>query len=275
MTITNATGRRQSPPTRADRISTDERHLETMEAIHRMAGGIAHDFNSLLTAISGYAELAMEDLEAGRPVEGHLAEIRRTTRRAADLAGQLLAFSRRHVLDPKPTAVNELLVGLEDLLRCLLGRRVTLEVRPEGGLSPVFADRGQLERVLVNLALNARDAMPGGGELVLRTANAEIVMGEPNPGGAPAPGRYVTVTVSDTGMGIPAHVLPRIFEPFFTTKEPGKGVGLGLATVAGIVERSGGTIRVDTAVGRGSTFTIYLPACVLAADAVQAGPAAA
>src|SRR6266540_2169770 len=175
-------------------------------------------------ATPGYAELAMEDLEAGRPVEGHLAEIRRTTRRAADLAGQLLAFSRRHVLDPKPTAVNELLVGLEDLLRCLLGRRVTLEVRPEGGLSPVFADRGQLERVLVNLALNARDAMPGGGELVLRTAKAEIVMGEPNPGGAPAPGRYVTVTVSDTGMGIPAHVLPRIFEPFFTTKEPGKGV---------------------------------------------------
>src|SRR5439155_1237648 len=123
--------------------------------------------------------------------------------------------SRQRSRSSRPTAVNELLVGLEDLLRCLLGGRVTLEVRPEGGLSPVFADRGQLERVLVNLALNARDAMPGGGELVFRTANAEIVMGEPNPGGAPAPGRYVTVTVSDTGMGIPAHVLPRIFEPFF------------------------------------------------------------
>ena len=216
-------------------------HMETMG---RLAGSIAHDFNNLLTGVSGYTELALEAVEETHPVAADLKEIRLATKRAADLSRQLLAFSRGYKLRPVRLDLNETLVGLQGLLRCLTGERVKLRLAQGERLRPVYADRGQIERVIVNLVVNARDAIKGGGTLEIRTSNHED--------------HWVTLEVSDTGAGIPAHVLPRLFEPFFSTKGA-RGTGLGLWSVSNIVGQAGGQITVNSTVGFGSTFTVRLP----------------
>jgi PAS domain S-box-containing protein len=220
------------------------RHAQKMEAVGQLAGGIAHDFNNLLTGILSYTDLVLEELRAGDPVVADLEQIRHAGQRAAALTRQLLAFSRRQVLQPHVLSLNNSVTELDAMLRRLLGADVTLDTELDPGLWDVLADPGQLEQVLVNLIVNARDAMPNGGRVIVATANA---------------GSHVTLTVSDTGVGMDLATQARIFDPFFTTKEPGKGTGLGLSTVYGIVEQSGGYITVESAPAQGATFTIYLP----------------
>lgn len=229
------------------------RQAGRMETIGRLAGSIAHDFNNLLTGVAGYTELALEDVDESHPVAADLREIRHATRRAADLSRQLLAFSRGNKLLLDRLDLNDIIDDLEGMLRCLCGERVHLHIARGETLRWVYADRGQLERVVVNLVVNARDAMPGGGELLIRTDNVDV----PEPRGSL--GRLVTLSVTDTGSGIPAETQQRLFEPFFTTKEPGRGTGLGLWSVSNIVQQAGGDVVVDSAVGRGSTFTVRLP----------------
>jgi len=230
-----------------------------MEAIGRLAGGVAHDFNNLLTAITGYCDLLLEEIGEREPMRADAEEIIRAADRAAALTRQLLAFSRRQVLLPKVFDLNELVSGVERLLLRLIGEHIELVTVLESELPHVRLDPGQLEQLVINLAVNARDAMPRGGHLAITTENLEIPTGgDPaHPGIAPA--NYITLSVSDTGVGMDASTLSKIFEPFFSTKESGKGTGLGLATVYGIIQQSGGEIRVESELGTGSTFTIYLP----------------
>jgi PAS domain S-box-containing protein len=240
------------------------RQAAKMEAIGHLAGGVAHDFNNLLTVITGYADVLADGLPADDPAAGIVAEIRAASARAADLTRQLLAFSRKQVLRPRPVRLGELVENLRKMLGRLIGEDVRLVTSTAPDLAVVRADPGQLEQVLVNLAVNARDAMPKGGTLSVECRNAE-------PQGA---GRFVRLTVSDTGCGMADDVKARIFEPFFTTKGPGKGTGLGLATVFGIVQQSGGRIAVESRVGMGTTFRVDLPVDPAAA-AEPAAPAAA
>ncbi|HXH05607.1 MAG TPA: PAS domain S-box protein, partial [Vicinamibacterales bacterium] len=240
------------------------RQAQRLEAVGRLAGGIAHDFNNVLTAIMGYADLLADQLSADDPRHHDALEIRRAAERAAALTRQLLAFSRRQVLQPVVLDINNVVASVDALLRRLIGDEVELVVACDPAVGRVMADPGQIEQVIMNLVVNARDAMPDGGRIVIATGVA--VVGEGGiPGGhtvgpdLPGPGRYVTLRVTDTGHGIPPDVLPHIFEPFFTTKPSGKGTGLGLATVYGIVKQSGGHIVVETGTNRGTTFTIYLP----------------
>ncbi len=234
------------------------RQATKMEAIGRLAGGVAHDFNNMLTAIRGYSELLLADLPANDRRRHQAEEILKAAERAASLTQQLLAFSRRQVIQPKTVDLNALLTNLMGMLRRVIGEDIRLVTRLEPGLWPVTADPGQLEQVVLNLAVNARDAMPQGGVLTIETAN---VREEPSSGGGHAAGGpgAVQLTVRDTGSGMDAGTLARIFEPFFTTKELGRGTGLGLATVYGIVEQSGGTITADSAPARGTTFAIRFP----------------
>jgi CheY-like chemotaxis protein len=229
-----------------------------MEGIGRLAGGIAHDFNNLLTAILGYAELMESQLE-DEGLKSELREIRLAGERAAALTRQLLAFSRRQVLQPRTLDLNTVVSDVEKMLARLIGEDVTLATRLEPDLGCVKADPGQLEQVMMNLAVNARDAMPEGGTLTFETANAVLDADfvAVHPGALP--GAYVVLMVADTGTGMTDEVRSHAFEPFFTTKEKGKGTGLGLATAYGIVKQSGGYITVDSGVGRGTTFRIYLP----------------
>ena len=240
---------------------TEQRQLEEqlrqsqkLEAIGRLAGGVAHDFNNMLTAIGGYTALALDQAPAGTSLHGDLEEIRKATDRATLLTRQLLAFSRKQVLLPELLNLNGVVVELESMLRPLIGEDVALTTSLDPALGPIEADPGQLHQVVMNLVVNARDAMPEGGSIAIVTANADV--GENDD--AIEPGRYVTLTVRDTGEGIDEPTLRQIFEPFFTTKEAGKGTGLGLATVYGIVKQSGGYVAVDSEVGVGSAFTIYL-----------------
>ena len=247
---------------------TGRRHLEQqllqgrkMEAIGRMAGGIAHDFRNILTAILGYSEIVMDALDQRDPNWAATLKIRQASGRAAELTSQLLAFSRRQVLKMEVVDVNDLVEGIEDMLHRLIPEDVVIETRLAPDLACVKADAAQLEQVIVNLAANARDAMPQGGRLTIATSRATVT-GLPsvaNEGDVIAPGRYVELTVSDTGTGMDEPTRARIFEPFFTTKEQGKGTGLGLATVYGIVKQLGGSVTVESAWGRGSRFTICLP----------------
>jgi PAS domain S-box-containing protein len=231
------------------------RQSQKLEAIGRLAGGVAHDFNNMLTAIAGYTAFALEHSGAGSPLRADLEEISKATDRAALLTRQLLAFSRKQVLQPELLNLNGIVVELETMLRPLIGEDIVLTTRLDPALGPIEADPGQLHQVVMNLVVNARDAMPTGGALSIETANADVV---DEGDGSIAPGRYVTLTVRDAGEGIDETTLSQIFEPFFTTKESDKGTGLGLATVYGIVKQSGGYVAVESELGVGSEFTIYL-----------------
>jgi two-component system cell cycle sensor histidine kinase/response regulator CckA len=243
-----------------ERLRLEERlaQAEKMEAIGRLAGGVAHDFNNLLTVISGYAEILL-----ARPgIEGReqLSEIAHAAEQAAGLTRSLLAFSRRQVLHPRVLDVNEIVAGMEPIVRRIIGDDVSVGVRLAPGLSPVEADWAQLERVILNLAANARDAMPEGGRLTIETADVDLDGEYVRSRGEGTPGPNVLLAVSDTGVGMSEDVLRHLFEPFFTTKDPGAGTGLGLATVFGVVKQSGGSIYVYSEEDRGTTFKIYLPA---------------
>ncbi len=235
------------------------RQAQKMEAVGRLAGGVAHDFNNLLTAISGYSDLLLARLSAHDPVRREVEEIRKASERAASLTRQLLAFSRRQVLQPRVLDLNAVVADMNSMLRRLIGEDIDLVVVPGAGLWRVKADPGQIEQVIVNLAVNARDAMPGGGKLTVETANAAVDESSAAERLSLAPGPYAVLTVADTGEGMTDETLSHLFEPFFTTKEAGKGTGLGLATVYGIVAQSGGAIDVASAPGRGTTFRIHLP----------------
>jgi signal transduction histidine kinase/CheY-like chemotaxis protein len=236
------------------------RQAQKMEAVGQLAGGVAHDFNNLLTAIIGNTELLLRtiDLEDRRRLD--VLEIHRAAHRAATLTRQLLAFSRKQVLQPRIVDLNGVVAELTAMLRRIIGEHVELRLQLEPGLGRVLADPNQLEQVITNLAVNARDAMPSGGTLTIRTATldeAEVLPSSPE--SSPLLGPLVELSVSDNGVGMDERTQARLFEPFFTTKELGRGTGLGLATVYGIVRQSGGHIRVSTRLHHGSTFTIYLP----------------
>jgi two-component system cell cycle sensor histidine kinase/response regulator CckA len=230
-------------------------HSQRMEAVGRLAGGVAHDFNNLLTAISGYSDLTLMQLQANDPLRPYIEEIKKAGERAAALTRQLLAFSRKQVLQPKVMNLNTLIQDIGKMLPRLIGEDIELHTELTADIWNIKADRGQIEQVIMNLVVNARDAMPDGGKLTLRTANVLPDEVEPDV----LPGAYVMLAVIDTGTGISEETKPKIFEPFFTTKEPGKGTGLGLATVYGIVRQSGGHILVYSHIGQGTTFKIYLP----------------
>ncbi len=247
----------------AERMKAEEalRQAQKMEAVGQLTGGIAHDFNNLLTIIVGNIELLQRRLPEGHERLKRAAEhAMEATRRAATLTHRLLAFSRRQPLDPKPIDANKLVAGMSELLRRTLGEMVMLETVLAGGLWRTQADPNQLENAILNLAVNARDAMPEGGRLTIETANARLdeayVQGlaEPVP-----PGQYVQVSVSDTGTGMDKATMERVFEPFFTTKEAGKGTGLGLSQVYGFVRQSSGHVRIYSELGEGTTIKIYLP----------------
>ena len=232
---------------------------QKMEAIGRLAGGVAHDFNNLLTVINGYSELMEAQLPDDEDLRSSLREIHRAGERAAALTRQLLAFSRKQVLQPELLDLNAVVSEVEKLLRRLIGEDVALVTRLDPALGSVKADPGQLEQVLMNLAVNARDAMPEGGTLTIETANAMLDTGFAMAHPGARSGEYAVLTVADTGIGMSDEVRSHAFEPFFTTKDQGKGTGLGLATAYGIVKQSDGYITVDSEAGRGTTFRIYLP----------------
>ncbi len=246
------------------------RQTQKMEAVGRLAGGIAHDFNNLLTAILGSVDFLRRALGPEHPEHAETEEIQKAAVRAADLTRQLLAFSRQQVLAPKVLELDALVTNLEKMLRRLIGEDVELRFVPKAPRAAVRADPGQLEQVIVNLVVNARDAMPRGGRLTIETARVDLDAAYAWEHGTVEPGRYALLAVTDTGVGIDRAAQARLFEPFFTTKEFGKGTGLGLATVYGIVKQSGGYIWVYSEPGRGATFKVYLPRVELAGEPVAA-----
>jgi two-component system, cell cycle sensor histidine kinase and response regulator CckA len=238
---------------------------EKMEAVGRLAGGVAHDFNNLLTVIGGYAEILLQ--HEGEREE--LQEIARASQQASALTRQLLAFSRRQVLHPRVLDLNQIVSSMEGMLQRIIGDDVSVAVKLADGLAHVEADRAQLERVILNLAANARDAMPDGGALTIETGNVELDAAQVAKHGDGAAGPHVLLAVSDTGIGMDEEVRRHLFEPFYTTKPAGQGTGLGLATVFGVVKQSGGGIYVYSEPDRGSTFKIYLPACAASGAEVE------
>jgi two-component system cell cycle sensor histidine kinase/response regulator CckA len=251
------------------------RQSQKMEAVGQLAGGVAHDFNNLLTVIKMNVELALEDLGAEHPLHADILEVARAAGRAAALTRQLLAFSRQQVLQPQVIDLNVVIADLQKMLARLIGEDIDFTLDLADDLGFVLADPGQLEQVLVNLAINARDAMPRGGSLTIATRNVELSPLEASRHPDARPGPYVAVALRDTGAGMTPDVQARIFEPFFTTKELGKGTGLGLATVYGIVTQSGGFLDVKSAPGRGAVFTVYLSAVSSGGEAPARSVAAA
>jgi nitrogen-specific signal transduction histidine kinase/CheY-like chemotaxis protein len=260
---------------RQDKSQERLAQAQRLESLGQLAGGVAHDFNNLLAVILNYAEFAAEELAAatesdwaGRceSAHGDLGQISRAGERAASLTRQLLAFARREVVQPQVLDLDTVITAVEEMLRRTLGEHVELAISLAGGLHPVLADPGRLEQVLVNLAVNARDAMPGGGTLTIDTSNITIDT-ESIAGGSEAPlGQQVRLRVSDTGTGMPPEVVAHAFEPFFTTKSDDGGTGLGLATVYGILTQADGHIRIYSEPGGGTTFSITLPATTVAAN---------
>jgi signal transduction histidine kinase/ActR/RegA family two-component response regulator len=232
--------------------------MSKMEAVGRLAGGVAHDFNNLLTAILGYANLVLDELGTDHPSRADVEQIYSAAQSAAALTQQLLAFSRRQVLQPEILDLNQVVGSIESLLKRLIGEvRLVTDLAPSVGR--IHADQGQLEQVLMNLALNARDAMEHGGVLSISTCDVIVTPEIARQNRGLIPGEYVLLRIADTGIGMDAHVLAHLFEPFFTTKKRGQGTGLGLATVYGIIKQSGGYVGVETQAGKGTTFRIYLP----------------
>jgi two-component system, cell cycle sensor histidine kinase and response regulator CckA len=247
-----------------DRLRETEeqlRHSRKLESVGRLASGLAHDFNNLITIILGYSEILRDIVPGTAGAREPLENIRYAGQRASELTHRLLAFSRKQVLDRQILNLNEVIGSLAGMLEPLIGETVQLDLQLDSSLHAVRADRGQLEQVILNLAANARDAMPHGGRLSVRTVNLHVDRASSALDEGVLPGHYVVVEVTDTGVGMNEETRRRIFEPFFTTKDPGKGTGLGLATVYDIVRQSGGTIHVYSDVGRGTTFRIYLPRC--------------
>jgi nitrogen-specific signal transduction histidine kinase/CheY-like chemotaxis protein len=239
-----------------------ERQLQMaakMEAVGRLSGGVAHDFNNLLGVIIGYSQLFKRKLDPQSPLREHAEEIEKAGHRAAALTRQLLAFSRQQVLTPAVLNLNDLVADMLKMLPRLIGEDIAVSTSLAADLGRVKADHGQIEQVIMNLAVNARDAMPSGGQLRIETANRELDQGYVRHHPGARPGQYVMLSVVDSGMGIDAGTLAHIFEPFFTTKELGRGTGLGLATVYGVVKQSEGYVWVDSEPGKGASFRIFLP----------------
>jgi signal transduction histidine kinase/ActR/RegA family two-component response regulator len=243
------------------------RQAQRLDALGHLAGGVAHDFNNLLTVILTYAGILLEDVEPGTDQRKSVEQIKDASERAAELTRQLLAFGRRQVLQPRAVNLNETVGEVETMLRRVLASNIKLEITLAANLGLVMVDPGQIEQVLVNLAINARDAMPDGGRLSIATINIDLNGSYLDPDAQALQGPQVMITVVDTGIGMSPEVVSKVFDPFFTTKDVGKGTGLGLASVHGIVEQSGGRVRVHSEPGRGSTFKIFLPRIVATAQA--------
>jgi two-component system, cell cycle sensor histidine kinase and response regulator CckA len=258
--------------TRQRKLENQLLQAQKMEAVGQLAGGVAHDFNNLLTVIMSYSSLLLSDEETAESVKGDIQEISNAAERAASLTRQLLAFSRKQVLQMRAVNVNEIVANVEKMLHRLIGEDISLTTRLAPDLALIRADPSQLEQVLLNLAVNARDAMPGGGNLIITTDNAELSDEQLDRHLGAAAGNYVMLSVTDTGGGMTKEVQRHLFEPFYTTKEAGKGTGLGLATVHGIVKQSGGDVYVYSEVGHGTTFKIYFPRLSESAEA-DIGPA--
>jgi len=239
------------------RLEAQVHQLQRFEAIGRLAGGVAHDFNNVIGAIMGWADIGAQSAEHGSDLQDKFIKIRSQADRASALTRQLLAFARRQMLEPCNTNLNELAKEEISLLRNVIGERIEIQMNLAEDVSIIWADPGQIEQVLMNLCLNARDAMPDGGQLLIETQ--DVTVGEGQDHSYAAPGRYVLLKVTDSGSGMNAETLAHIFEPFFTTKEVGRGTGLGLATVYGIVKQHKGFIDVDSLVGKGTAFRVYLP----------------
>ena len=235
------------------------RQSQKLEGIGRLAGGIAHDFNNLLTAIMGYTEMILDQIGTDKPISKDLEEIRAASDRAVALTRQLLAFSRKQTLHLAPIDLNEIVAGMRDMLQRLIGEALTISLRLTPELAPILADRTQLEQILMNLVVNARDAMPEGGTITVDTGWADEIEVAAVTHETAAVGNYARLRVVDTGAGMDADTQSRIFEPFFTTKPVGEGTGLGLSTVYGVIQQLGGHLAVTSQVGRGTTFTLYFP----------------